>query len=223
MTEIPFFIWRRAYASCVRGAFNRFEEIVEADDRVEMYFAVADRFEMFFRAVDLRAFDAAELERVVMSLRFRDEEDVLLAVAGKGDRPIGAVASHGGGDVEALGEFCVDGDLCGVFETAGELLLDLRVAEDVVVDVALRFDRVSVFAGVAAQRRVGEDVQRVTLVRRPVLDMLDDNRRLLGNWLIVRIRNPPQFASPLSVALAPPRRCSEPEERPVYISSRYRS
>lgn len=188
-----------------------------------MYFAVADRFEMFFRAVDLRAFDAAELERVVMSLRFRDEEDVLLAVAGKGDRPVGAVASHGGGDVEALGEFGVDGDFCGVFETAGELLLDLRVAEDVVVDVALRFDRVSVFAGVAAQRRVGEDVQRVTLVRRPVLDMLDDNRRLLGNWLIVRIRNPPQFASPLSVALAPPRRCSEPEERLVYISSRYRS
>lgn len=56
--------------------------------------------------------------------------------------------------------------------------------------MALRFDRVSVFAGVAAQRRVGEDVQRVTLVCRPVLDMLDDNRRLLGNWLIVRIRTP---------------------------------
>ncbi len=100
---------------------------------------LANFLEKLPRARDLDGLDLAQFERRHGPLGFGHEVDVLDAADLERDRPVRVVVADRGRDQEPTRELCVDHDLIAGIELLHEPPLDIRVRDNVVVDMVFQF------------------------------------------------------------------------------------
>lgn len=131
-------------------------------------------------AVNLGLLDAAKIQADHRTLGFSNEENVLHSPIMEGDGPVRGVIAHGGGDVEALRELCIDTDLVGGIQILGKLTLNAlfrcSVGEHIILDCLGGMEGlVKALAALFG----GKDVVFVGTADLVVGNMIHDHRGLL--------------------------------------------
>lgn len=126
---------------------------------------------------DFCLFDVSQLHRGDIPLGLCDEVDMLHIAFTEGDRPVWIISADGCRNKEAIRELHIDHHAVTRIELFRELLLIIRVIDDIIIKTLSRLEGIQ--SQTAAALVLEEYIGVVCILKGMVLDMLDHGIRFL--------------------------------------------